>query len=72
MGSFLHDFLVCFLGDSKVRLVNGDTKKISELRSGMKVYSMNSLNEIMEDEVVMMLHLEPNETGMSNLFPLLN
>jgi len=72
MGSFLHDFLVCFLGDSKVRLVNGDTKKISDLRSGMKVYSMNSHNEIMEDEVIIMLHLEPNETGMSNLFLLFN
>jgi len=72
VGSFLYDFLVCFLGDSKVRLVNGDTKKISELRSGMNVYSMNGHNEIMEDEVVIMLHLEPNETGMSNLFPLFN
>jgi hypothetical protein len=72
MGSFLHDFLVCFLGDSKVRLVNGDTKKISELRSGMKVYSMNSHNEIMEDEVVMVLHREPNETGMFNLSAFFN
>jgi hypothetical protein len=72
MGSFLHDFLVCFFGESKVRLVDGDTKKISELRSGMKVYSMNSHNEIMEDEVVMMLHREPNETGMFNPFPLFN
>jgi len=56
-------FLACFYGEDEVRLINGDIKTISELRSGMKVYSMNSRNEIIEDEIIMMLHRDPNETG---------
>ncbi|CAF0826710.1 unnamed protein product [Adineta steineri] len=54
----------CFFGDDHVRLVNGDITTISELRSGMKVYSMNNRNELMEDEVIMILHRDPDETDL--------
>ncbi|CAF4174308.1 unnamed protein product, partial [Adineta steineri] len=54
----------CFFGDDQVRLVNGDITTISELRSGMKVYSMNNRNEIVEDEVIMFFHRDPDETDL--------
>ncbi|CAF0859247.1 unnamed protein product [Adineta steineri] len=54
----------CFFGGDQVRLVNGDITTISELRSGMIVYSMNNHNEIVEDEVIMMLRRDPDETDL--------
>ncbi|CAF0767446.1 unnamed protein product [Adineta steineri] len=54
----------CFFGEDQVRLVNGDITTISELRSGMRVYSMNNRNELMEDEVIMILHRDPDETDL--------
>jgi hypothetical protein len=56
-------FLACFFGEDEVHLVNGGTKKVSELRSGMKVYSMNGQNKLTNDEVILILHREPNGTG---------
>ncbi|CAF1332361.1 unnamed protein product [Didymodactylos carnosus] len=52
----------CFHGDEPVLLVNGEYRKVKNLLSGDRVYSLNEQNRIVEDEIIMMLHLDPNLT----------
>lgn len=44
-------------------MVNGERKLLRDLRPGDRVLSMNSKQEIIEDEVMMMLDSQPNRPG---------
>ncbi|CAF1627551.1 unnamed protein product, partial [Didymodactylos carnosus] len=53
----------CFHGDELVSMISGEYKEAIHLLSGDRVYSLNEQNQIIEDEVIMMVHKEPNATG---------
>ncbi|CAF1119041.1 unnamed protein product [Adineta steineri] len=56
----------CFYGKDKVQLINGETRSIESLRMGDPVWSISrDGNSLVEDEVIMMMHNEPN---ISTLF----
>ncbi|CAF1222581.1 unnamed protein product [Didymodactylos carnosus] len=52
----------CFHGDELVSMISGEYKKVKDLLSGDRVYSLNEQNQIIEDEIIMMVHKEPNTT----------
>lgn len=56
----------CFSGDGYVSMGNGQSKILRDLRPGDRVLAMNSQQEIIEDEVILMLDSQPNRPG----FPL--
>ncbi len=60
----------CFSGDGHVSMANGETKILRDLRPGDRVLVMNSEQQIVEDEVILMLDSQPNRPGL-NLFLLL-
>lgn len=45
-------------------MVNGETKVLRDLRPGDRVLVMNTKQEIVEDEVMMMLDSQPNRPGL--------
>ena len=53
----------CFSGDDFVSMADGEKKLLSELRPGDRVLVMNSLKQIEEDEVIMMLDSQPKRPG---------
>ncbi len=54
----------CFSGDGHVSMVNGETKMLRDLRPGDRVLVMNSEQQIVEDEVILMLDSQPNRPGL--------
>jgi len=62
--------LKCFSGDGHVSMANGETKVLRDLRPGDRVLVMNSEQQIVEDEVMLMLDSQPNRPGL-NIFLLL-
>jgi hypothetical protein len=48
-------------------MANGETKVLRDLRPGDRVLVMNSEQQIVEDEVILMLDSQPNRPGF-NLF----
>ena len=57
----------CFSGDGDVSMANGETKVLRDLRPGDHVLVMNSEQQIVEDEVIIMLDSQPNRPGQ-NIF----
>ncbi|CAF0753367.1 unnamed protein product [Adineta steineri] len=54
----------CFSGDGHVLMGNGETKVLRDLRPGDHVLVMNSKQQIVEDEVIMMLDSQPNRPAL--------
>ncbi|CAF1082939.1 unnamed protein product [Rotaria sp. Silwood1] len=54
----------CFSGDGHVSMANGETKILRDLRPGDRVLVMNSKQQIVEDEVIMMLDSQPNRPAL--------
>lgn len=52
----------CFSSDSLIHLSNGEYKKISKLKSGDKILTMDQSN-IISTEMIMMLHKHKSEKG---------
>lgn len=53
----------CFFGNDTVRLVDGGYCSIANLKPGDRVWSLDENGKIFEDEIVLMAHIESNETG---------
>ncbi len=53
----------CFSGDGHVSMANGETKILRDLQPGDRVLAMNSKQQIVEDEVIIMLDSQPNRPG---------
>ena len=58
----------CFSGDGHVSMANGETKVLRDLRPGDRVLVMNSEQQIVEDEVILMLDSQPNRPGLNLSF----
>ncbi len=58
----------CFSGDGHVSMANGETKVLRDLRPGDRVLVMNSDQQIVEDEVILMLDSQPNRPGLNISF----
>jgi len=59
---------LCFFGDDIVRLVDGGYRSIAKLKSGDRVWSIDEKGKMIEDEIVLMAHMEPYETGEDFLY----
>lgn len=53
----------CFFAHDTVRFVDGGYRSIANLKPGDQVWSLNDYGKLIEDEIVLMAHIEPNETG---------
>jgi hypothetical protein len=60
--------LKCFSGDGHVSMATGETKVLRDLRPGDRVLVMNSEQQIVEDEVMLMLDSQPNRPGLNIFF----
>jgi hypothetical protein len=49
-------------------MANGETKILRDLRPGDRVLVMNSEQQIVEDEVILMLDSQPNRPGLNLSF----
>ena len=53
----------CFSTDDYVSMANGETKVLGGFRLGDRVLVMNSEQNVVEDEVLMMLDSQPKRPG---------
>lgn len=54
----------CYYGKNAAHLVKGGKRRIEDLKVGDQVWSIDPLtNELVQDEIILMMHNEPNKTG---------
>lgn len=54
----------CYYGKDSAHLITGEKRRIEDLKMGDRVFSIDpSTHELIEDEIVLMMHNEPNQTG---------
>ncbi|CAF1134440.1 unnamed protein product [Adineta steineri] len=59
----------CYYGGDLVNLVEGGQRHIKNLKVGDKIWSINDHNfELVEDEIVLMMHNEPSQKAMFYTF----
>ena len=56
----------CFSGDGAVSMTDGETKVLRDLRPGDHVLVMNSEQQVVEDEVILVLDSQPNRPGQNH------
>jgi len=55
----------CYYGEDRVDLVNGGQRYIKELKVGDQIWSIKKKkSEIIKDEIVLMMHNDPNKSGL--------
>lgn len=62
----------CYSGKDSAHLISGMRRRIEELKIGDQVWSLDPLtNELIQDEIILLMHNEPNKTGtsLSSSFP---
>ena len=60
---------MCFYGKDYVNLVNGGRRAIEQLKIGDRIWSMtDNTNELIQDEIIMMMHDGPNQPGLFYTF----
>ncbi|CAF3513673.1 unnamed protein product [Rotaria socialis] len=58
----------CFFGEDTVRMVDGGYQPIAKLNPGDRVWSLGVNGKMVEDEIVMIMHMEPNTTALFYTF----
>lgn len=54
----------CYYGKNAAHLINGEKRRIEDLKAGDRVWSIDPVtNELVQDEIILMMHNEPNKTG---------
>lgn len=54
----------CYYGKDSAHLISGEKRPIKDLKVGDRVLSIDPITkEIVEDEIVLMMHNQPNDTG---------
>lgn len=54
----------CYYGKNAAQLVSGEKRRIEDLKAGDRVWSIHpTTNELVQDEIILMMHNEPNKTG---------
>lgn len=57
----------CYYGKDSAHLITGEKRRIEDLKMGDRVFSIDPLtHELVEDEIVLMMHNEPNRTGKTD------
>lgn len=66
MGKSSADSGGCYYGKDFVHLVDGGKRRVEELKLGDRIWSIdpNNPDQLLEDEIMLMAHNEPNRTGL--------
>lgn len=57
----------CFYAHGTVRLVDGGHRSIANLKPGDQVWSLDEYGNLIEDEIVLLAHVEPDKAGRYHL-----